>query len=205
MLRRASLLSTGLTALALVALAQRTAAQESGEKGHAKHDPRWAVVHEIFGQGEAEGRYFRVNLPRSDLHVRIANDTLSPAFEFTSYVGFAPAGASDVLAMGEVILLPSELTTVLDEARRQGVRVTAVHNHLVGEEPRIVYVHVMAEGAPRTVATALRAVFARSATPLAPPAEEPSHGDWSAIDTLVWSESNTPNSIAVAAASLSPE
>ena len=190
-----TLARAGLATLVLIASSQAAAAQKS-EKPRAEQNPRWAPIHDVFGQGEAEGRYFRVNLPRSDLHVRIGDDALSPEFEFTSYVGFARAGARDVLAMGEVILLQSELTAVLDEARRQGVRVTAVHNHLVGEEPRILYVHVMAGGAPRTVATALRAVFARSATPLTPPAEEVSHADWSAIDAVLGRHSEAKGRVA---------
>src|SRR5205807_263503 len=122
---------------------------------------------------------FRINLPRIDLHVAIANDTLSSGFEFTSYVGFAPMGATDVFAMGEIILLQTEVPAVIAEARRQGVRVTAVHNHLLNETPRVTYVHVMVEGAPEAVAAKLRATFAKSATPLNPPKAEASRGDWS--------------------------
>jgi hypothetical protein len=173
-----------------------TAASAPAQENAAERNPRWAPIHQLFGQGKAEGRYFRVDLPRSDLHVHIGADTLSPAFEFTSYIGFAPVGAHDVLAMGEVILLQSELPGVLAEARRQGVHVTAVHNHLVNEMPRIVYVHVMAEGEPRAVARELRAVFASSATPLGPPKEEAGGADWSAVDAVLGRHSEAEGKVA---------
>ena len=152
----------------------------------AQQDGRWAPIRRVFGQGETEDGYFRVNLPRTDFHVRIGGDALDPGFEFTSYVGFVPASERDrVLAMGEVVLLDTEVPAVLAAAHAQGVQVTAVHNHLLGETPRVVYVHVMAEGAAESVARELRAVYAASATPLAPTPEEPARGDWSAIDAVL--------------------
>ena len=98
--------------------------------------------------------------------------------------------------MGEIILLQSEVPAALAEAHRQGVRVTAVHNHLLNETPRIMYMHVLAEGAAETVATKLRSVFATSATPLTPPTEEPSRVDWSAIDAVLGKHDEAEGSVA---------
>ena len=155
-------------------------------RGAVAADARWTAVRRVFGQpGEVDGRYFRIDLPRRDLHVRIGADALDPDFEFTGYVGFIPMGARNVMAMGEVVLRDDEVANVLAEAHRRNVRVTALHNHLLGETPRIVYVHVMAEGGAEQVALALRAVYAASATPLtAPRAERPDSG-WGAIDEVL--------------------
>jgi len=177
--------SLTLAAVAGLAMAAIGGAQERAPSQSAA-DPRWAEVRRVFGQdGENEGEYFRVNLPRADLHVRIGNDTLAPGFELTSYVGFMPAGARDVMAMGEVILRDDEVPAALAELHRQGVRVSAVHNHLIGEAPRVMYVHVMAQGAPGAVATKLRSVFATTATPLTPEKEEAPAADWSGIDAVL--------------------
>jgi uncharacterized protein DUF1259 len=149
-------------------------------------DARWTAIRRVFGQqGEVGGRYFRVDLPRSDLHVRIGADALDPDFEFTSYVGFIPMRGGNVMAMGEVVLRDDEVANVLAEAHRRNVRITALHNHLLGETPRIVYVHVMAEGGAEQVALALRAVYAASATPLAAPHEERPNARWGAIDEVL--------------------
>jgi len=178
--------------LALLALGRPSAAQ-----GNASPDARWEPIRRVFGQGESEDGYFRINLPRSDLHVRIGGDALDPGFEFTSYVGFVPAAGRDgVMAMGEVILLDTEVPAALAAARAQGVRVTAVHNHLLGETPRVAYVHVLAEGSAATVARELRAVFAASATPLAPAPEEPARADWSAIDGVLGKHSEAHGRVA---------
>ena len=189
---------TTLKTSAMAALLAATAVGTTTAGAQAKKEQsgRWAPIQRVFGQGEAEGKYFRVNLPRRDLHVRIGDDALDPGFEFTSYVGFAPTGAASVMAMGEVILAEGEVPAVLAAARAQGVRVTAVHNHLIGETPRIVYVHVMVAGAPAAVATRLRALFAASATPLAPAPEEPVSADWASIDAVLGTHSEAHGRVA---------
>jgi hypothetical protein len=150
-------------------------------------DPRWAAIRRVFGQeGKAEEGYFRIELPRSDLHVRIGDVTLEPHFELTTYFGFAPVGQNDVLAMGEVIMLQEEVNGALVEARRQGVDVAALHNHLLGENPRIMYMHVMTQGPAEAVATRLRSLASKTHVPLRP-AEESQRAtpDWSAIDAIL--------------------
>jgi len=176
-------------ALFLVATPRDTAAQRSGNTS-SQQNPRWAAIRQVFEQGEAEGKYFRVNLPRTDLHVRIGADTLEPGLELTSYVGFMPAGpgATDVMAMGEVVVREDEVPAALTEAWKQGVSVTALHNHLVSESPHVMYMHVMAEGPSKAVATKMHEVFATTATPLEPQREQEgqaTNADWSVIDGIL--------------------
>lgn len=193
--RRARIARIARVTLVIATLAPITPSSAHTQNARTE-DPRWSPIHRVFGQGETEDDYFRINLPRSDLRVSIGGDALSPRFEFTSYVGFAPLGSRDVLAMGEIVLLQQEVPAVLAEAHRQGIRVTAVHNHLMNEHPRIVYLHVMAQGTPDAVAAGLRATFARSATPLAPPRTEPSRADWSSIDAVLGTHAEAEGSVA---------
>jgi hypothetical protein len=159
-------------------------------------DAHWAAIKRVFSQGEAADGYFRINLPRTDLHVSIAGDALSPDFEFKSYVGFVPTGPNAVFAMGEMVLLQNEVPAVLAEARRQGIHVTALHNHLRDEIPRIMYMHVMADGTPEHVAAGLHAAFAKSATPLTPPRDEPATVNWTAIDAILGPHAEASGTVA---------
>jgi hypothetical protein len=171
---------------------------------HAQHanspaeaeSPRWAPIRAVFGQGEQQDGHFRVNLPRSDLQVSIGADTLSPGFEFTSYIGFAPAGAKSVIAMSEIVVLQSEIPLVLAEAHRQGIHITAIHNHLLNEQPHIMYIHATAEGAPGAIASGFRAVFAKTAMPLTPQEEERSSVDWSSVDAVLGAHAEAHGTIA---------
>jgi Domain of Unknown Function (DUF1259) len=77
------------------------------------------------------------------------------------------------MAMGDLVLLPSELNPVIRALARGGVSVTAIHNHLVAEQPEIVYLHFGGSGGAATLAGALRAALEKTATPLGQPAPPP--------------------------------
>lgn len=151
------------------------------------NDVRWDAVRRVFGvSGRYQDGYFRVEFPRTDLQVRIGPHLLDPAFELTSFFGFAPGARGRVMAMGEVVMGPGEAPAAVSEARARGMRVAALHNHLLGEEPRIVYLHLSAEGPVDSVAAGLRAVLARTAAPLRPADRpEPSTSDWKPVDGIL--------------------
>jgi hypothetical protein len=65
--------------------------------------------------------------------------------------------------------------------RSSGFEITAVHNHLMGETPRVLYMHYMGHGSAPQLATSLRAALSVSKTPLEKPAaaeEEPVPPAW---------------------------
>lgn len=154
---RRSLRARTFTIALIVALFPSPAAAQQ------KADPGWTAIRQVFAaQGETGDGYLRFNFPRKDLAVSIGSHHLAAGFELTSYMGFVPAGAGRVLAMGEVILTEAEAGGAIAEARAQGVSVPALHNHLLHESPRIMYMHVMVEGEPKAVAEKLQRVLART-------------------------------------------
>jgi hypothetical protein len=75
------------------------------------------------------------------------------------------------MVMGDLVLTEDELTPVLTALQQGGVEQTAVHNHLQGESPRVMYMHIARHGDPVQLAQTIRAALALSATPMvAPPA-----------------------------------
>lgn len=184
--------------LSLLSLAVNSATSRAQAKASpADRDPRWNAIARIFGQrGEEHDGYFRVNLPRSDLTVRIGNDALESSFEFTSYIGFVPVGKNDVLAMGEFVLRDDEVASVMAELRRENISTPALHNHLIGESPRIMYIHVMVRGPAESVASKLKAAFEKSATPMQGEAESPSTADWSMVDAILGKHSEAKGHVA---------
>jgi hypothetical protein len=151
------------------------------------NDVRWDAVRRVFSlRGTYEDGYFRVEFPRADLGVHIGPDALEPEFGFVSHFSFAPATGGGVMGMGEVVMRQDEAPAVLAEAQRQGVEVAAVHNHLLGEEPRIVYMHMTAEGRADSVAARFRAILTRTAAPARPDeTPEPPAADWTAVDAVL--------------------
>lgn len=125
----------------------------------------WDSVSTILqAPGAFAGGYHRYNLPRSDLTVRIGDVTVASAIALGSWAGFSGEPAK-AMVMGDLVLTASELGPVLAELSRRGLAVTAVHNHLVGEEPRIIYVHYEGEGPATDLARRLSLILALTATP----------------------------------------
>jgi hypothetical protein len=128
--------------------------------------PPWDSVGRLLGANASlGGEVYRYNFPRTDLVVRIGDITVAPALALGSWAGFAVLG-SDTVVMGDLVLTVTELPLVLSTLATAGIPVTAVHNHLVGEEPRIVYVHYMGKGSAISLAMRLGSALARTATPL---------------------------------------
>jgi hypothetical protein len=110
------------------------------------------------------GGYHRFNLPRRDITLHLKDVTVAPELALGAWAGFSDDPEHGML-MGDLVLTSTELSPVLSELARRRIAVTAIHNHLVGEEPKLVYVHIHAMGAPLELAKRLDGVLALTATP----------------------------------------
>ena len=73
--------------------------------------------------------------------------------------------------MGDLVLTENEVNPVMKKLIAGGIEVTALHNHLLRNEPFTMYMHVLGHGDPVKLATALHTALAETKTPLsAPPA-----------------------------------
>jgi hypothetical protein len=131
-------------------------------------DPEWMKsVGEALGKtGSAmPGGIYRVGLPRSDLKVTLDGVEIKPALALGSWLAFRKSG-SQGMVMGDLVLLVSEVTPVMTKLEEAGIEVTALHNHLLRNEPFTMYMHVLGHGDPVKLANALHAALAESKTPL---------------------------------------
>lgn len=108
--------------------------------------------------------YVRYNLPRRDITLRIGEVTVAPALALGAWAGFG-GDPADATMMGDLVLTAAEVRPVLAELASQHIAVTAIHNHLVGEQPQVTYVHFLAQGSALDLATRLDRVVARTGTP----------------------------------------
>jgi len=108
--------------------------------------------------------YHRYNLPRRDVTLRVGDVTVAPELALGAWAGFSD-DPEHAMMMGDLVLKTGELGPVLAELARQGLDVTAIHNHLVGEEPQLVYVHFHGHGRAVLLAQGLDRVLALTATP----------------------------------------
>jgi len=108
--------------------------------------------------------YTRYNFPRRDIPLKLGDVSVAPGLALGSWAGFA-GNADSAVAMGDLVLLGSELPAVLHELEQVGLEVSAIHNHLAGELPALTYVHFHGEGTALSLAAALDRVLQKSATP----------------------------------------
>ena len=139
--------------------------------GHAQGGARdWSAVDRATGRpGTVQpGGVQKYSFPRSDLHVTVGSVAVKPALALGSWVAFQ-GGGETTMAMGDLVLTQDEVAPVMSKLQEMGVELTALHNHLLHESPRVMYLHIHAAGDPVKIAQAVRAAMALTKTPPAKP------------------------------------
>jgi hypothetical protein len=146
----------------------------------------WEGVEKVFAQkGKTQGDMYKLTFPRSDLSVRMGEVKVEPALALTSWIGFKKMG-NGAMMMGDMVLLEREVAPVTEKLVAEGLDVTAIHNHLIGSQPVVMYLHFGGHGNPANLAAAMRRVLSVTATPLTPPApaEAKQTPDWSRVEKI---------------------
>jgi hypothetical protein len=126
----------------------------------------WEKVDAAIGRkATVSGDVHRYGFPRTDLNVSLDDVILKPAFALGGWVAFKPMNA-EVMVMGDLVLLGTEITPVMTRLIENGIEITAIHNHLLRAKPMPFYTHVGGHGDAIKLATAIRAGLAASKTPL---------------------------------------
>src|SRR5215831_3479839 len=119
------------------------------------------------GRLDRTANAFKVTVPRTDLNVTVGGVKLSSASGLASWAAFENAGA-EAMVMGDMLLTEDQVNPVLSVALDNGLAVTALHGHFLGETPRLLYMHVAGSGRVDTLAAAIGRVFARVREPGVP-------------------------------------
>src|SRR5467141_3196134 len=103
-------------------------------------------------QGDFKDKVLKVNIPRNDLSVTVANVKTPTPFGFGGWVAMTKGtGGMDVM-MGDLVLTQDEVNPVMSALLDNGLEATAIHNHFFWEEPRVFYMHVHGHGTPADLA-----------------------------------------------------
>jgi hypothetical protein len=127
----------------------------------------WDVVEKVIGkQGEMKpGNVFRIGLPRTDLNVTVDDVQIHPGLALGSWLAFKQTN-NGVMVMGDLVLKEAEVNDVISQLIKGNIEVTALHNHLLGESPDIMYMHIQGHGDPIELSKTLRTGLDQSDTPL---------------------------------------
>src|SRR5437870_1274231 len=157
---------------------------EFGCSSHAQPSQfDWAPVGTTIGKPgtlQPDGVY-KIGLPRTDLHVKVADVEVKPTLALGSWIAFRKMVA-ETMVMGDLVLLEDEVGPVIGKLQEGKVEITALHNHVLNESPRIMYMHISAHGDAVKLAQAIHDALALSKTPLTA-AAPPQSADQIDLDT----------------------
>ncbi|MGH7493646.1 MAG: DUF1259 domain-containing protein [bacterium] len=149
----------------------------------------WAEIEKVFARkGAAQGEVFKVAFPRADLKVTVGQVSIEPALALTSWIAFKKTKGHTMI-MGDLVLLDAEIAPVIAKIVASGLEVTALHNHIVGESPSIMYMHFGGHGDAVQLAEEMKAALALTGTAMTPVSATAAATelDWSKVEaTLGW-------------------
>jgi hypothetical protein len=118
-----------------------------------------AAIDRILGsKGKNNGGVFQVGIPRADT-IREGGMPVPPSMGLANSINFQPTGGGKAAITGDFVLTAREVNPVLKALRQHGIEVTAIHNHMLGEEPRLFFLHFWANDDARRLAEGLRAAL----------------------------------------------
>jgi len=128
--------------------------------------------------GDYKANVLKVNVARNDLHVTANKLALPTPFGFGGWFAMTKGDGGDDVMMGDLVLLQEEVNPVMSALLDNGLEITALHNHLFWEDPRIYYMHVHGHGKPADLAKQIKPALdligkGASSQPAAKPASSP--------------------------------
>ncbi len=162
----------------------------------AQADNQWKKVDEVFGRpGKVQDGIYKVTFPRTDLRVTVDGIAVQPALALTSWIAIRGTG-QQAIADGDLVLSADEVNPVISALQDSKVEITAVHNHLIGEQPQVYYVHFFGRGPTQEIASALKQALSKSKTPLSVP-QPPTAAPWdtAAVEKIMGKKGTTSGTV----------
>jgi hypothetical protein len=129
-------------------------------------------------QGDYKANVLKVNIPRNDISVTVADIKTPTPFGFGGWVAMTKGTGGMNVMMGDLVLTQDEVNPVMSALLDNGLDVTALHNHFFRDDPRMFFMHVHGHGTPADLARRVKPALdligkganRAASTPAAPPA-----------------------------------
>ena len=122
-----------------------------------------AALDRILGhKGKNGGGVYAFGIPRAEAP-RDGGMVLPPAMGSAEAINFQPTGGGKAAITGDFVLTAAEVNPVLRALRENGIEVTALHNHMLDDEPRLFFMHFWANDDAQKLARGLAAALSHVA------------------------------------------
>src|SRR5947209_17721062 len=104
------------------------------------------VLKTVGKSGDYKQNVLKVNVPRNDLHITIADYSVPTPFGFGGWFALTKGNDGYEVMMGDLVLVEEEVNPVMSALLEHGLEVTALHNHFFWDEPRVFFMHIHGHG-----------------------------------------------------------
>lgn len=119
------------------------------------------AIERIMGmKGKSNKGEYKVTVPQNDLRIEVDGFVISPPMGLGTWIAFTPAH-DGAMIMGDLVLSETDLKPVQQEIIRQGLTITAIHNHFIRNKPNVMYMHIGGAGSTEQLAQKAKAVLDR--------------------------------------------
>ena len=110
------------------------------------------------GKGQIAGGVYQVNIRRAET-IKDGDMNVPVAMGSAEAMNFQPTGDGKAAITGDLVLTAQEVNPVLRALRDSGIEVTALHNHMLDDEPRLFFMHFWANDDAAKLAKGLRSAL----------------------------------------------
>ena len=119
-----------------------------------------AIDQALGAKGKNVGGVYQFGIPRAET-IKDGGMVVPPAMGSAIGINFQPTGGGRAAITGDFVLISSEVNPVLKALREHGIEVTAIHNHMLDDEPRLYFMHFWANDDAVKLAKGLKAALAQ--------------------------------------------
>jgi hypothetical protein len=122
-----------------------------------------AKLDEIMGvKGTANGGVYQFGVPRRDPPME-SGMQVNAALGGANAIGFQPTGNGNAAITGDFLVTGSEVNPLIRALRAGDIEVTAIHSHMLDEQPRMFFIHFWANDDAVKLAHGIRAALDKTA------------------------------------------
>ncbi|MFI5186343.1 MAG: DUF1259 domain-containing protein [Chitinophagales bacterium] len=120
-----------------------------------------SAIERITGiKGKSNNGEYKITIPQNDLNVEVDGFKIIPPMGLGTWIAFTPMNEGAMI-MGDIILTENDLKPVQQEVIKQGLTISAIHNHFVRNHPNVMYMHIGGMGKTEDMAGKAKAVLDR--------------------------------------------
>src|SRR6266852_6098111 len=109
-------------------------------------------------EGEQSGAVYKITVGRDDLGMKEHGAVINARMGLNTWAAFVGT-QEDAAIAGDVAMLESEVTPVLKALRKNGLDVVAIHHHMTGDRPVVIFLHYWGRGPAEKLATGFKAAL----------------------------------------------